>query len=319
MAHSAFEVARSTLRRFVADGMSERAPAIAYYAVLSIFPALLLVFAALRFVGGDAAPDAIAAYASEHGASGALASAVHDAVASAREAPAPAAGGAGALGAVTTLYGASRAFTATGRALDAMGGDARTGRSLRRRAQDIGCTLLLLLGGMTVLLLLLVSGGVLEDALELLGISPGATAASSAGRWIAIAVLSLLLIAVIRWAAPSAPRPPLRLRSAGVLITVAALPLEAAGFNFYLTTVAHYDATYGTFTAAVILMVWVWMASATLLAGAEVDAVIDDRRPPPPAADDGPRPASPGADDAGGAAHDEGGRSSQAPGTRSAR
>lgn len=319
MARSAFEVARSTLRRFVADGMSERAPAIAYYAVLSIFPALLLVFGALRFVGGDNAPDEIAAYTSEHGASGALASAVHDAVASAREAPAPAAGGAGALGAVTTLYGASRAFTATGRALDAMDGDVRTGRTLRRRAQDVGCTLLLLLGGLIVLLLLLVSGGVLSDVLELVGISQGATTLYSVGRWVAVAVLGLLLIAVIRWAAPSAPRPPLRLRSAGVLLTVAALLLEAAGFNFYLTTVAHYDATYGTFTAAVILMVWVWMASATLLAGAEVDAVMEDRRRPPPAADDGPRPASPGLDDAGTGGRGEGGRSTQKPATRSTR
>jgi membrane protein len=298
VARSALDLALSAVRRFVADGMSERAPAIAYYAILSIFPALLLMFGALRFVGGDDAPQDIAAYASDHGASGALADALRSAVTSAREAPAPAAGGAGALGAVTTLYGASRAFTATGRALDAMDSDVRTGRSLRRRAQDLACTLLVLLGGLIVLLLLLVSGDVLSDALELIGISDGATTLYSAWRWVAVAVLSLLLVATIRWAAPSAPRPPLRLRSAGVLLTVTALLLEAAGFNFYLTTIAHYDATYGTFTAAVILMVWVWMGSATLLAGAEVDEVLEGRRRHRSGPGDGPGPASPGLDDA---------------------
>jgi membrane protein len=273
----ALEVPVEAIRRYLADGMAERAPAIAYYAVLSIFPALLLMFAALRFVGGDDAPQAIAAYASGHGASGALASTLRAAVTSAREAPAPAAGGAGALGAVTLLYGASRAFTATGRALDAMGSPARPIRSLMRRAQDIGCTLLLVLGGLIALVLLLVSNKVLVDALTRAGVSGGATTLWSAARWGAVAVVGLLLVAMIRWAAPSAPRPPFRLRSAGVLLTVAALLVEAAGFNFYLTTMARYDATYGTFAAAVILMVWVWMASATLLAGAEVDAVLADR------------------------------------------
>src|SRR3954452_21987867 len=99
-------------RRFFADEMNERAPGLAYYGVLSLFPFMVLGFAVLRIVLGSGTADDVAKFAQEEGASGAVAEVLRSAADTARSASTATTGTAGLIGAVTLLYGASRAFTA---------------------------------------------------------------------------------------------------------------------------------------------------------------------------------------------------------------
>src|SRR6478752_2666466 len=132
----------SALRRYLRDGMPDRAPAIAYYGILSLFPSLLLAFSLIRLLGGDGAAADVAHYAEDHGASGAVADALRSAATTARAAPVPSAG-----------------------ALDAIARRATAGRSLRRRAKDVAWTLVLLVLGIAVIVFLTLSGRFLEDVL----------------------------------------------------------------------------------------------------------------------------------------------------------
>jgi membrane protein len=267
-------VIRAT-QRYIDDGMLERAPTIAYYGILSLFPIVLLAFAGVRFVAGESAAGEIAEYAREGGASGAVSGAVRSAVVTAQDAPETSSAAAGVVGLLTLIYSSSRAFTATGRAVDAIGRRERLPRSLPRRAQDICWTLVLLLVGLAVVVLATVSGKVLTDILGLVGIDDSGTTVWAIVRWPVALVLALLIVAVVRWASPTASRPPFRLLSPGQITTVVALGVGTAGFNVYVTHLASYNATYGALAGAVILMLWIWGAGSVLLFGAELDAVVD--------------------------------------------
>jgi membrane protein len=263
-------------RRYMDDGMMERAPALAYYGILSLFPSLLFAFTVVRFIGGDSAPEDLAAYAREHGVSGEVATALRSAADTARNAEAPTAGAAGALGLLTLVYGASKAFTATGRAIDAIGGRPRAGRSLLRRAKDVGWTVLLLVLSVVALVLLSVSGDLLKDLLGLFGLTGGAVTAWSIARLPVAAALLLFIVALVYWAAPSKRETAFRPLTHGAAVAVTVLLVATLGYNVYISDFASYNATYGTSAGLIILLLWFWLAGSAILYGAEIDAVIEE-------------------------------------------
>ncbi len=58
------------------------------------------------------------------------------------------------------------------------------------------------------------------------------------------------------------------------------LAVASGLFFLYVSNFSSYEATYGAFAAAVILLVWLWLSNVVLLFGAELNAVIDLRRSP---------------------------------------
>ena len=134
----------------------------AYYGILSIFPMFMIVFAVLELVGDADLPRRLAEYARDEGASGSLSDTIQAAARTALSPSGEAAGTAGAIGVVAMLYGASRAFTAAGRALDVVARRRSTARDACRGArEDLGWTVVVLAVASRVLLLTLVSGDVL--------------------------------------------------------------------------------------------------------------------------------------------------------------
>jgi membrane protein len=272
-------VAVQSGHRYLRDAMPDRAASLAYYGMLSLFPSLMIVSAAIRLVGGNSAAKDVSTYADDHGASDALAGALRSVIDTAQSAPAPSAGVVGLAGLLALVYGASRAFTAAGRALDTIGGRPPTGRSLARRAQDIGWTLLLVAMGIAVSVLLALSGRVLSEFLGLFGISGAAASIYGIARWPVAIALALVATAIIRWASPTGARPAFRVFTLGAVVSVAAWLAASIGFAIYIATFASYNETYGAFAGSVILLLWIWLGSAALLYGAELDAVLEERRP----------------------------------------
>jgi membrane protein len=276
--HPVLAVAIATGRRYLGDGMIDRAPGLAYYGVLSMFPSLLICFALIRLVGGADAPEDLANYIDSRGSSTELAGALRDAAKTARNAPGTGAGAVGLAGLVTLIYGASRAFSATGRALDTIARSASVQRSVRRRAEDIGWTVVLLVAVLIGVVLATISGQVLEDLVGFLGFSGAAASVWAVLRWPAAALLALVVVGLVRWAAPTHERGRFRLLTPGIVATVALLALATVGFNVYVANIASYNATYGAFAGFVILLLWLWLGAISLLLGAELDAVLEERR-----------------------------------------
>ena len=64
----------------------------------------------------------------------------------------------------------------------------------------------------------------------------------------------------------------------GVLISLAAWMLLSLGFSFYVENFASYSVIYGTLGAVIVLLIWLYFSSITLLLGAELNAMLLARK-----------------------------------------
>ena len=88
----------------------------------------------------------------------------------------------------------------------------------------------------------------------------------------------MLIYAIVYYAAPNVEVRRWQYITPGAVFGVTAWILASAAFFIYVSTFSSYSATYGAFTAVVILLVWLYLTSSVLLVGAELNAVVDQRR-----------------------------------------
>ena len=270
---------KRAFRRFQNDQMTDHAAALTYYSLLSLFPALLFGVACLGYFGGQGLLDDAADYLLQAGAPKETVDAVIKALESAQSQRGTAFTALViALG--TSLWGASGAFGAVGRALNVVW-RVEEGRNLiRKKLSDLVWTLILLALVLAIFVLIFVGGGVARDLLGTIGLGDVGAEIWLIARWPAALVLTMLVYAIVYFAAPNVEVPRFRFFTPGAVIGVVAWIAASSGFFFYVSNFSSYSATYGAFAGAVILLVWLWLTNVVLLLGAELNAVIDLRRSP---------------------------------------
>src|SRR5215218_10207604 len=173
---------KRAFKRFQADQMTDRAAGLTYYSLLSLFPALLFGVAALGFFG----QSALIANASDYlRAAGAPAETV-DAVTKALESAQSQRGTAFTalvVAMATSLYGASGAFGAVGRALNIVWRVEEGRGFIRRKAYDIGWTAALLVLVLLTFVLIFVGGDVARDLLGTIGFGDAGAQIWLIARW----------------------------------------------------------------------------------------------------------------------------------------
>lgn len=105
-------------------------------------------------------------------------------------------------------------------------------------------------------------------------------------RWPLLLALLIGGLAVLYRFGPSRQGAAWQWISPGALLATAGLLLASVLFSFYVSNLAHYNRTYGALGAAVVTMMWLWIAAIMVLAGAELDAEVErqlriDSHPPP--------------------------------------
>lgn len=271
-------VAEQTVRRFLADGMVDRGASLAYYALLSLLPTLMIGAGVVSLLGGDSTAVDFGAYVRDEGASPTLAKTVEGIVETAVDSAPSQAGAIGLIGVATLVYGASRAFAAAGRALDVIWRRRQRGLTVLRRIAGIGWTVVLLALGLVAGVLAFVGRGLAEDVLDLVGLNDVSAPLWTILRWPLAAVAMMLSMRVVMWAAPSPPRGPFRIVTPGAATAAGVWLVASAGYGFYVGELSTYNATYGAFAALVILLLWIWLTSMAFLLGCELDAVLVERR-----------------------------------------
>ena len=266
-----WQVVKRSVLSFYRDQGTHHAAALTYYALMSLFPTLLLGVSLLGLLGEfPATYDAIIGHLREVVPATTLAP-LDAAVRAALKSKGTAAT-ALVIAIVTALYGATGYLEATRRALNVVFEVARGRSFLRRKLIDVGSVFVLMALVLTTLVLMFAGGGI---AREVLG-SEGASVWRIV-RWPGAFAGALLAFSFIYFVTPDAPRRSFRLITPGAFAGVGMWLAASAAFSTYLANFKSFNVTYGTFAAAIILLVWLWLTNVAVLFGAEVNAEIGGR------------------------------------------
>lgn len=268
--------------------MSQRAAALTYFALMSLFPALLVGVAVLGVFGQQGLVTDAATYLKDAGAPPETVDAVTKSLESAQSQRGTALT-ALVIGLATALYGASGAFGAVGAALNQVWRVEEGRGFVSHKLHNLVWTIVLLALALITTVLLFLGGGIADDLLGKIGLGDTFATVWQYARWPAALLSAMLIYAVVYYAAPNVEVRRFRYITPGAVFGVTAWILASALFFFYVSSFSRYSATYGAFAAVVILLIWLYLTSSVLLLGAELNAVVDQRRAPHlPAGYDGP-------------------------------
>ncbi|MFJ6831044.1 YihY/virulence factor BrkB family protein [Streptomyces sp. NPDC091209] len=264
-----------TAKEFRDDELADRAAALTYYGVMSLFPALLVVVSLLGVMGqrvtdrlldnvGDLAPgpareilrDAVAQLGDSGGTGGVLA----------------------IVGLLAALWSASGYVGAFIRASNAVY-DLPEGRPVWKVTPlrlALTVTLMLLLTGSAIIVVL--TGPLAERAGTAIGLGDAAITAWSIAKWPVLLVFVELMIALLYWAAPNVSGRGFRWFSPGSVVATLIWLTASAGFAVYAAGYGSYNKTYGTLAGAIIFLVWLWLTNLAILLGLEFDAELARQR-----------------------------------------
>jgi membrane protein len=264
-----WQVAKRSGVSFYHDQGTHHAAALTYYALMSLFPTLLLAVSLLGLLGEfPATYDAIINHL--RGVVPAVTLAPLDAaVRAALKSKGTAAAGL-VVAVVTALYGATGYLEAARRALNVVFRSSQGRSFVRRKLTDLASTFILLALVITTLVLMFAGGGLANDVL-------GGEAALvwRIVRWPGAFASALLVFSFIYLVTPDVSRPRLRWITPGALVGVALWLAASAAFSTYVANFRSLNVTYGSFAAAIILLVWLWLTNVALLFGAEVNGQME--------------------------------------------
>jgi membrane protein len=270
-----------TFKKFQADEMTDRAAALTYYMMMSLFPALLVGVSLLGLTGDSTTVTKAVDYATRNGAPHEVTDALEALLTKTVQSAGGAVSFALLFGIIVALYGAAGAFGAAGRALNDIYGVTETRSFITHKAADIGFTTIVIVLAIVALVSVFLGGGIAHDLFGTIGLGDTAASIWSVGRW-AVAIVAVLgMYSIIFRFAPDVDARRRSITSPGALVGVGIWIVASAGFFFYVSNFGKYAATYGAFAGAVILLLWLYLSSIAFLFGAELNSVVDDagRRP----------------------------------------
>lgn len=135
----------------------------------------------------------------------------------------------------------------------------------------IALTLGIILG----LALMIVVVAAIPAALSVMGAGQGITDAAYLLRWPLMFLLGVAGIALLYRVGPD--RRPARWRwvTPGAVIACALWVAATFGFSFYVQNFASYNETFGALAGVIVLLTWMWLSAFIVLLGAEFDAELE--------------------------------------------
>ncbi|WP_062645806.1 YihY/virulence factor BrkB family protein [Streptomyces maremycinicus] len=268
-------VLKGVLREFKDDELTDRAAALTYYGVLSLFPALLVLVSLLGLAGKSATDEVLDNLRKV--APGSVRDIISDAV---RQLEGR--GGVGSVmaivGLVLAVWSASGYVAAFIRSANAVY-DMPEGRPVWKVLPlRVGVTVLLLVLAVASALIVVFTGGVARQAGAALGIGDTALTVWSIAKWPVLVVLVTIMIALLYWATPNVRGRGLRWTTPGSVLALVIWLLASAGFAFYVANFGSYNKTYGTLAAVIVFLVWLWISNIAILLGLEFDAELARQR-----------------------------------------
>ena len=261
---SLMQTLKRTVTEFSEDNLTDSAAALTYYAVLSIFPALLAMISIVGLVGD---PQTITDTLTKIVGSIGPASAV-DALKGPIEGLTKSSGTAGIMlivGIAAALWTASGYVGAFMRASNVIY-EVEEGRSfIKLRPLQMLVTLILVVLLALVLVAIVLTGPVASAV-------GSAVTAWNIAKWPVLFLVVVCMFAILYFAAPNARLGGLKAIVPGAALAIIVWLIASAAFAFYVANFGSYNKTYGTLGGIISFLVWLWITNVAILLGAEVNA-----------------------------------------------
>jgi YihY family inner membrane protein len=265
---------KRTVREFRVDNLSDWAAALTYYAVLSIFPALLVLVSLVDLAGqgtiqalldnlGRVAPGS-----------------VNEILAAAIRNLQQTRGSAGVLalvGLAVALWSASGYIAAFMRASNAIY-DVPEGRPIWKTLPiRVGVTVVVMVLLAVSAVAVVATGGLADRIGRVLGLGSAAVTAWDIAKWPVLLLVVSFLFALLYWASPNA-RQGFRWITPGGVLAVVVWVLASVAFALYVANFGSYNKTYGSLASVIVFLVWLWLSNTAILLGAELNAELERGR-----------------------------------------
>ncbi len=276
-------VLKRTVAEFKDDNLTDWAAALTYYAVLAIFPALIVLVSILGLVGESATQPLIdnLGTVAPGPAKEIFTSAIENLQGDQ--------GGAGVLfviGLLGALWSASGYVSAFMRASNAIY-DMEEGRPIWKKLPvRVGLTIVLLVLLAISTIAVVLTGGIAEKVGDLVGLGSTAVDVWNIAKWPVLLLVVSFMFALLYWAAPNVKHPGFRWISPGGVLAVLGWLIASGAFALYVSNFSSYNKTYGALGGVVVFLVWLWISNIMVLLGAEFNAELERER----AIEEGMRP-----------------------------
>lgn len=268
----------ATLKRtatgFIEDGMPDRAAALTYYGLLSLFPMLIALVSIIGlFADPDATTEKLTAIASSLGP---------DAAADTFSGPVEnltsnrgASGVTFAVGLALSTWAASGYIGAFGRASNVIFETREDRPFWKLKPLQLAITVAMIVILALLAIGLVMTGPVVRAVAEPFGVASTAIDIWGFAKWPVMVALVLLMFAVLYHFSPNVENRRFRWFTPGAGLALLVWILASAGFAFYVGNFGSYNETYGTLGGFVVLLVWFWISNLAVLFGLELNSEVE--------------------------------------------
>jgi membrane protein len=272
-----FGVLVRSAKGFKRDDCADLAAGLTYYALLSVFPAAIVVVALVGLVANSqSAVDSIMDVVNDLAPSGgadALEDRIREVVAGRDTARFLLSFG--LLGAIWSASGYVRSYT---RAANAIYEVEEGRRAWRLIPTQVAITVAALVLVAVVVVGLVVSGPVARAIGDAVGLGDSAVTAWGIVKWPVLILVAGLVLSLLSWIAPNVQPPRFRWFTVGGAVSLLVWAAVSVGFGFYVANFGNYDATYGALGAVIVFLIWVYLGNCAILFGVEINAELQRGR-----------------------------------------
>ncbi len=267
------ELLRRVWRESRQDILFNRAAAMGFYFLFSLFPLLLFLTALLGMLSqrGTELRDDMLSYLSRV-APVSASRLIYDTV---DEIGRASGGGKLSFGFLLALWSASSGIVAIIEALNAAYDVKESRPWWKERLIAIELTLAIALLVVTALVLVLYGGDIAEGLAASRGLGDAFTVAWKILQWPIVLAFVLAAFILIYYYGPNVHCQRLRWIVPGAVVSLAVWLLVSFAFRLYLRYFNTFSATYGSLGAVIILMSWFYLTSLALLIGGEINTEIE--------------------------------------------
>jgi membrane protein len=262
---------KRTAQEFQEDNLTDWAAALTYYGLLALFPALIVLVSIVGLVGNpESTTKTLTDIVTKVGPDSA-ATTFEGPIRQVTESRATA-GFALIASTLVALWSASGYLGAFIRASNVIY-ETREGRpfwKLRPLQLLMTLVVVVLLAVMAVGVVL--TGPIVSDVAEPVGISDTAVSIWNYAKWALIAALFLLMIALIYYASPNVKQRGFKWITLGGLVALLVWLIASAGFGIYVSQFGSYNKVYGSLAGVVVILIWIWITNLAILFGHELNA-----------------------------------------------